>query len=305
MIRSRSWVCGPFSLGLAWAQRYGRRGWAVGFAVVIGMLLTLSLAQAEVPVPSLATRVTDLTATLSPAQRQDMEAELAAFEQRKGVQIAVLLVPTTAPETIEQYSIRVVDKWRLGRKGVDDGLLLLVAKNDRTLRIEVGYGLEGVVPDAIANRIVQEIIIPHFREGDFAAGVQAGVKQLMRIVDGEPLPPPKSQSQGDSPFGNALPFLVFAFFMISGVLNRVLGRLLGAAVTGGVMGLLFMAMVGSVAAAIVIAFMAFVIALTTGGAIGMGGLHGIGRGGFGGGRGGGGFRGGGGGFGGGGASGRW
>jgi uncharacterized protein len=276
--------------------------------IAVVLLLSLATAQADVAVPSLTARVTDLTATLSPAQRQAMEQELFAFEQRKGVQIAVLLVPTTAPETIEQYSIRVVDRWRLGRKGVDDGLLLLVAKDDRTLRIEVGYGLEGVVPDAVANRVINEIIVPRFRDGDFAGGIQAGVDRLMRIIDGEPLPPPKPQAQVESPVGNALPFLVFAFFMISGVLNRVLGRLFGATVTGGVMGVLFMFIVGSLAAAIGIALLAFVIALFTGGAMGAGGLHGMGRGGFGGGRGGfggGGFGGGGGGFGGGGASGRW
>lgn len=273
-------------------------------ATAIVLMLFLSPVQADVPVPSLTARVTDLTATFSAAQQQALEKSLFDFEQRKGVQIAVLLVPTTAPETIEQYSIRVVDQWRLGRKGVDDGLLLLVAKNDRTLRIEVGYGLEGVVPDAVANRVINEIIVPRFRDGDFVGGIQAGVDRLMRIIDGEPLPPPKPQAQDESPVGNALPILVFAFFMISGVLNRALGRLFGATVTGGIMGVLFMLIVGSVAAAFGIALLAFVIALFTGGAIGVGGLHGMGRGGFGGGRGGG-FGGGGGGFGGGGASGRW
>lgn len=262
-------------------------------------------AWAEVAVPALTQRVTDLTHTLSPAQQQAMERELAEFEQRKGVQIAVLLVPTTAPESIEQYSIRVVDQWRLGRKNVDDGLLLLVAKNDRTLRIEVGYGLEGVVPDAVANRVIEEIIVPYFRTGDFAAGIQAGLNRLMRVVDGEPLPPPQ-QRQVERPTENLLPFLLFAFFIISGLFSRMLGRLFGATATGGIMGGLFWLLMGSVSAAILIAVLAFVMALLTGGGgpgFYPGGFYGGrgGRGGFGGG----GFGGGGGGFGGGGASGRW
>lgn len=272
-------------------------------------MLLLFLAQptgAEVAVPALTKRVTDLTNTLSAAQVQAMERELAEFEQRKGVQIAVLLVPTTAPETIEQYSIRVVDQWRLGRKNVDDGLLLLVAKNDRSLRIEVGYGLEGVVPDAVANRVIEEIIVPYFRAGDFAAGIQAGLDRLMRVIEGEPLPPPHPRNQPEQPRENLLPFLLFAFFIISGLFSRIFGRLFGATVTGGIMGGLFWLLIGSLSAAILIAVLAFVMALVMGGGPGFypGGFYG-GRGGRGGGFGGGGFGGGGGGFGGGGASGRW
>lgn len=275
-------------------------------SLAILILLLLPAAWADVPVPSLTARVTDLTSTLDAAQRQALEHRLATFEQRKGVQIAVLLVPTTAPETIEQYSIRVVDEWQLGRKQVDDGLLLLIAKDDRSLRIEVGYGLEGVIPDVVANRIIDDIIVPHFRDGDFAGGVQAGVDSLIRTIDGEPLPAPKSRTRDEQPSGNMLPFLVFVFFMVSGGLNRVMGRLPGAALTGGIMGVLSMFTAGSIVAALGIALLAFVIALFTGGAMGVGGLRGVGHGGFGrGGRGGGGFGGGGGGFGGGGASGRW
>lgn len=282
----------------------GRMRWLL---VVVALLLTVA-ARAEVAVPPLTARVTDLTGTLSASQRQALEQELAAFEQRKGVQIAVLLVPTTAPETIEQYSIRVVEQWRLGRKNVDDGLLLLVAKNDRTLRIEVGYGLEGVVPDAVANRVINEIIVPHFRAGDFAGGIQAGVSRLMGLIEGEPLPAPQQHERGPAPVGNLLPFLLFAFFILSGVFNRMLGRLAGATVTGGIMGGLFWLLAGSLGVAILVALLAFVMALlTAGGGPGIfpGGFYG-GRGGFGGGSGrGGGFSGGGGGFGGGGASGRW
>ena len=135
-------------------------------------------------------RVTDLTSTLDAGQIQALEAKLAAFESRKGSQIAVLLVPSTQPETIEQYGIRVVDSWKLGRKGVDDGVLLLIAKDDRKLRIEVGYGLEGALNDATAKRIVSEIIGPDFKRGEFYAGIDAGVDAIIKVVEGEPLPPP-------------------------------------------------------------------------------------------------------------------
>lgn len=271
----------------------------LSWLLTAALLLCPSWATAAdlVPVPPLKARVTDLTGTLSAAQRQALERQLAEFERRRGTQIAVLLVPTTVPETIEQYSIRVVDEWKLGRKGIDDGLLLLVAVNDRRLRIEVGYGLEGVVPDAIANRIIEEYIVPYFRAGEYAAGIQAGLQRLMGLIEGEPLPPPRSASR-DRASDNLLPFLLFAFFIFSGLFSRLLGRLLGAAVTGGGMGALFLLLVGSLRAAIVVALLAFVLTLATGGRV-----YGVVPGGFPGGRGG--FGGGGGGFGGGGASGRW
>src|SRR5688572_28329893 len=127
-------------------------------AIVAAALCAIALALAQVPVPALTARVTDLTTTLSAQQRAALEERLAAFEARKGSQIAVLIVPTTAPETIEQYAIRVAEQWKVGRKGIDDGAILLVALKDRALRIEVGYGLEGVLPDAVAKRIVEEVI---------------------------------------------------------------------------------------------------------------------------------------------------
>src|SRR5574338_44028 len=163
---------------------------------------------AEVPVPALKARVTDLTGTLSAAQRTALEERLAAFEARKGSQIAVLLVPTTQPETIEQYGIRVAEQWKLGRKGVDDGVLLLVAMKDRAVRIEVGYGLEGVLPDAPANRIIDEYIVPRFKQGDFAGGISAGVDRGSRGVEREPLPAPKAQSPRPGGSGNLESLLV-------------------------------------------------------------------------------------------------
>src|SRR5262245_41043112 len=155
------------------------------------LILPLPAAAAEAPVPPLKSRVTDLTATLTPDQRAALEAKLATFETKKGAQVAVLIVPTTQPEAIEQYSIRVAEQWKLGRKRVDDGAILVIAKNDRKLRIEVGRGLEGAIPDAIAKRIVSDVIAPRFREGDFYGGITAGVDRILRTIEGEPLPPPK------------------------------------------------------------------------------------------------------------------
>jgi len=154
------------------------------------------------PIPKLESRVTDLTGTLTAEQQTALERKLAAFEARKGSQLALLIVPTTRPEEIEQYSIRVVDQWKLGRRKVDDGALLIIAKNDRTLRIEVGYGLEGVLTDATSNRIISETITPLLRTGDFYGGIAAGFDQMMRVIDGEPLPAPDHRWQGGrSPAG--------------------------------------------------------------------------------------------------------
>jgi uncharacterized membrane protein YgcG len=142
-------------------------------------------ARAEVAVPALSARVTDLTGTLSNEQRAALERTLKHFEEQYTAQIAVLLLPSTAPEAIEQYSMRVVEAWKLGKKGVDNGLLLLVAKNDRKVRIEVGYGLEGIIPDAIARRVIADTITPHFKQGDYAGGIQAGVMQLTALIAGK------------------------------------------------------------------------------------------------------------------------
>src|SRR5574340_541812 len=155
------------------------------------------LAWAQVAVPELSRRVTDLTATLSAGQVAALENKLAVFETQKGSQIAVLIVPTTQPEDIAQFGIRVADQWKIGRKKIDDGAILLVAKNDRTLRLEVGYGLEGAIPDAVAKRVIAETITPYFKSGDFYGGIDAGVEQVMRLIEGEPLPPPRASSQGE------------------------------------------------------------------------------------------------------------
>lgn len=302
-------------------------------ALLAGVLLAvlppgLALAQALQPIPPLQARVTDLTGTLTAGQQAELEGKLAAFEQRKGSQIALLIVPTTRPEAIEQYSIRVVDEWKLGREQSDDGVLLLVALQDRALRIEVGYGLEGVLPDATAWRIINETIKPLFRQGDIYGGVTAGLTRIMQVVDGEPLPPPDRswRTSGDRLF-TALPFLFVGVLVIGAILRAVLGRTAGSLATGGLTGgtiwLLShvpgFAIAGGVLAWLFAMFMGVVTRggwPRSGGGIGgrggfgglggLGGFGGLGGGGFrGGGFGGGGFRGGGGGFGGGGASGRW
>lgn len=267
---------------------------------------------ADVTLPTLNRRVTDQTSTLSGSQLERLEQHLAAFESRKGTQLAVLIVPTTVPESIEQFGIRVVDQWKLGRKGVDDGALLIVAKNDRTLRIEVGRGLEGILPDAIASRIINEIIVPAFKNGDFGGGIEAGVQRMMAVIEGETLPPAvHGQVAMRGPLdslSNKLPFLLFAVPIVGAILRAILGRLgagaVGAAVAGGVA---WLAGAPWVLILIVVVFVALII-MGGGTSHQRGGLGGWSSGGgFGGGSGGGGggFSGGGGSFGGGGASGRW
>jgi len=276
---------------------------------VIRALLILLLALpawAQVAVPQLTARVTDLTGTLTKEQTASLEQRLQSFEARKGSQIALLMVPTTAPEAIEQYALRVAERWKIGRKNVDDGAILVVAKNDRALRIEVGYGLEGALNDATASRIIREAITPRFREGDFYGGINAGVDRMLRVIDGEPLPEPASPApQVGGGFGQSLPILLVVAVVAGGLLRRMLGRTAGSVAAGGAVGAVAWLLVGAASIAVLAGILAFIVTLLGGGAGrryyggfpgGFGG-GGLGRGG--------GFRGGGGGFGGGGASGRW
>ncbi len=258
-------------------------------------------AHAGVPVPALKSRVTDLTATLTSEQAGSLEQKLAAFEARKGSQIAVLLLPTTKPEEIEQYSIRVAEAWKIGRKGTDDGVILVVAKEDRRLRIEVGYGLEGAIPDASAKRVISETITPRFKAGDFYGGVSAGVEQLIKLIDGEQLPPPAAGSSGP-PAGfarldNLLVPGIFFVLIAGGAFRSLLGRFPGALATGVIGGLAAWFLLG-LGLALLVALVAFILTLLNTGNLNSGGRGG----GF---SSGGGFSGGGGGFGGGGSSGRW
>ena len=274
----------------------------------VGLALTLALgfsglASAQVAVPPLAGHVTDLTATLTPAQKESLEQTLAAFEARKGSQLAVLLLPTTAPEGIDQYALRVAEQWKIGRSKVDDGAILVVAKDDRTLRLEVGYGLEGALSDIVSKRIISDTIVPRFKQGDYFGGIDAGVAQIIRVVDGEALPAPASQrTQGPDDLRQMFPFLLIVVLVVGGVLRNTIGKLAGSVVTGALVGVLAWLLLGAVLLAVLAGLVATVVTLLGGGAVlrGIGGMGG-GRGGFGGG----GFRGGGGGFGGGGASGRW
>ena len=281
-----------------------------GFAalwLVFGAVLNTAAAQSLQPIPKLDARVTDLTGTLTAAQQAELDQKLADFESRKGAQIVVLVVPTTAPEEIEQYSIRVVEAWKLGRKTIDDGALLIVAKNDHTLRIENGYGLEGVLTDAMSNRIIEDTMLPLLRQGQYFAAISAGVDQMIKLVDGEALPPPDRTWQHPRPqHWTFLPVVIFAFLIGSTVLRSAFGRTAGSLLSGGGMGLLVFLFTQALGIAIGAALVSFLLAMlgigrgwSTGG---FGG--GFGGGGFGGG-GGGGFSGGGGSFGGGGASGRW
>jgi uncharacterized protein len=263
-------------------------------------------ALADIAVPPLKSRVIDLTATLTSQQQATLEQTLAAFESRKGSQIAVLLVPTTQPETVEQYAVRVEESWKLGRKGVDDGVLLLIAKTDRKLRIEVGYGLEGVLPDATAKRIISDDITPRFKQGDFYGGISAGVERMIKLIDGETLPPPKARSRPGS--GMSIDhLLVIGFilvFVVGGILRAIFGRFIGAGIVGGIAGFIAWTVLGALTIGVIVAIVAFIISLLGGGR--GGGFGGFSGGGFGGGGGfSGGFSGGGGSSGGGGASGDW
>lgn len=282
------------------------------------LLLALSaIALAQVAVPELRSPVTDLTGTLTPEQIGTLERRLREFEARKGSQIAVLLVPTTQPETVEEYAIRVAEAWKLGRKGVDDGVLLLVAKEDRAVRVEVGYGLEGPLPDVIANRITDQVIVPRFRDGDFFGGIAEGIDRMVAVIEGEPLPeaaPRARRPSGGEGIGSSLPLLLMLVFVGSGILRRMFGSFGGAALTAGAAGVLVWVLTSVLAISIGAGVIAFLFALFTGGGGGgwtnprRGGWGGGGFGGggwSGGGGGGGGWSGGGGSFGGGGASGRW
>jgi uncharacterized protein len=279
------------------------RGFVARARAALGVLLlaVFAAAMAQVPVPELARRVTDLTATLSAEQVAALEARLAAFEARKGSQIAVLIVPTTQPEDIAQFGIRVADAWKIGRKKVDDGVILIVAKNDRKLRIEVGYGLEGVIPDAIAKRIISEIIAPRFAAGDFYGGIDAGVTALMQVIENEPLPAPAAQRAAAGAGDDTLVFLVFAGLIAGLILSALLGRILGGLVAGAGTAVAAALLSGVGILAIGVGMMVFL-------AVAFGRLGGGGwssGGGFGGLGGGGSWGGGGGRFGGGGSSGSW
>lgn len=296
-----------------------RLRWA---ALLLALWLPLAaLAQSVLPVPPLTAHVMDQTSTLNPAQLQALEAKLTAFEAARGAQVVVLMLPTTAPEDIAAYAQRVGDSWKIGRKAIGDGLLLVVAKDDRQVRIETTKALEGAIPDLAARQIIDSALTPRFKQGDFAGGLDAATDQIIARISGENLPAPAIKRAGsrDAPGFNWMDMAIFLFFAVpiaSRAISGVLGRKVGSVVTGGGVGLLAWVFTSSMVIAGIAALAAVVFALLSSlgnlgrsaGPSGWGGIGGgHGRGGtWGGGGGGGGFSSGGGGnFGGGGASGRW
>ena len=306
--------------------------WHAGFrkvlaALVLWLACAMVQSQSFAPIPALDSPVVDTTGTLDAIARQNLEAQARALQQRKGSQLQVLVVPTTQPEDIAQYAVRAYEQWKLGRKGVDDGLLLVVAKDDRRVRIEVGYGLEGAIPDATSIRVIQEYLVPKFRANDYAGGITGASAALVKLIDGEPLPAPmvEERSQGKGGGGGWL-FALLAAFIVAQVARGIFGRapsvlrgVVGAGVAGGVAWLISsLLVVGGIGAAIGL-FMGLAslptgrfARSTHGGGSGWGGFGGAGGGWGGGGMGGGGGFGGGGGWsggggmsGGGGASGSW
>ncbi len=262
----------------------------------------------ELAIPDLSQRVMDMTQTLSHQQLMALGAQLAHLEQQKGVQLSLLIISSTQPESIDAYAFRVVEKWKLGRENVDDGVLLLIAKQDRRMRIEVGYGLEGAIPDVLAGRIIRDYIAPEFRRGNFYGGVQSGVQQLIHLINGEDLPEPNWDDHAGDEGGflnNLVPFSIFGI-VISGFLSTIFGRLLSSAIVGIGAFVLVWVMSLNLVVALITGLVVFIVSLFFNGNRGSSYRDGGGYGGgFGGGGSGGGFSGGGGGFGGGGASGGW
>ena len=293
-------------------RRLSRLLWLLATALLAPVLLHA----ADAAVPQLARHVTDLTGTLTAQQVDQLDAQLVSLEKTKGAQLVVLMVGTTEPQDIEGYSLAVAEANKIGRKGTDDGVLLLIAKNDHGARIEVGYGLEGAIPDAAAARIIREYIAPKFRANDYFGGISDAVGALTQLINGEPLPPPVQGNEEPQRRGFGLQHGLMMGLFLALFLRSVLGRAsgwvrapIGALATGGLLWLLV-----STGAGIIGALMGGILMLlpgSGGGFIGGGGWGGFGGGGFGPGGGGGsfggggGFSGGGGSFGGGGSSGSW
>jgi uncharacterized protein len=281
-----------------------RRFWPAWLGILwLALLPAMAGAADLVPLPALSARVTDLTGTLDATQRGRLEAQLAAIDRAGRAQIAVLMLPTTEPEAIEAFGIRLAEAWKIGHKGADNGAILIVAKNDRKMRIEVGYGLEGSIPDAVAKRIIAERMAPQFKQGDFFGGLRAAIEGLDQAIGGGaqgapavPVVPPSDSGSGGG--SDLFPWLMAA--LVGGSLLRAMFGLFGALAAGAVAGGLGFLIFGSWLAAAVVGAIIFLVSFfgrfSSGGGFGGGGFSGGG---------GGGFSGGGGSFGGGGASGNW
>ena len=286
---------------------------ASAFFCLAGIALPVQ-AQDLQAIPALKARVIDTTGTLDRAQMQSLEAKLEAFEKSRGAQVDVLMVPTTLPEDITEYTQRVGDAWKIGRKNIGDGVLLVVAKNDRKLRIATAKTLEGAIPDLAAKQIIDRAITPQFKLGDYSAGLNSGVDQIMARITGENLPLPTdggtAGSSNDTGFQwtDMAVFLFFAVPIGARMLSGILGRKVGAVATGGVVGVLAWLITSSllIAGGVALVGLLFALFATLSAFGGVGRSGGISGWGGGGGSGGGGFSSGGGGnFGGGGSSGSW
>ena len=297
-----------------------RRASALALLQLVLLLACASAwAQQPVAIPALTSPVVDTTGTLDARQKQQLEQQALALQQRKGSQLQVLVVASTQPETIEQYTQRVFDQWKLGRDGVDDAVILVVAKDDRRVRIQPGYGLEGAIPDAIANRLIQEYLAPKFRAGDYGGGIVDATAQLTKLIEGEPLPAPVSDNRGGTGNGGDWIFALFAAFIAASIVRGMFGKApkgVRSLFTGGAAGgvaWLFSSMIPLAGIAGFIGLVYGLMSVSTGRYARHGGWGGFGGGGgFGGssgggwsGGGGGGWSGGGGMSGGGGASGGW
>jgi uncharacterized protein len=273
---------------------------------VLSFLFLLAITSvAQKSLPSAVAHVTDLTNTLTADQKNFLEKQLSDFEKIKGSQVIVVIIPTTGDEAIEQYSIRLADTLKVGRKGIDDGAILLIAKDDHAVRIEVGYGLEGVLTDYTCKKIIENYITPSFREGDFYGGIRTGIDAIIGLIQGEQLPPPKVSKKPNVSVSGILPIL----FIIGFFLRTFFGRILGGFLTSGVIFIVAWIALGAISIALLFSIISFVFVVASGNTVGRnyrgGGGFGFGGGGFSGSHNSGGFSGGGGSFGGGGASGRW
>lgn len=296
-------------------------------ALLLACGLPFAARAQQAEIPPLTSPVVDTTGTLTAAQKQQLEQQALALQQRKGSQLQVLMVPSTQPETIEQYAVRAFEQYKIGRKGIDDAVLLVIAKDDRKVKIEVGYGLEGAIPDITAGRIIQEYLVPKFRAGDYGGGIADATATMVKLIDGEPLPEPMAEHRGSGGNGDGggnsnWVFALFAAFIVANIVRAVFRRApsgVRGVLTGGAAGgaaWLISSLLGLGIAAGVIGLVYGLVSVSTGrfarggghwGGFGGGGIGGggFGGGGFGGGGGGGGWSGGGGMSGGGGASGSW
>lgn len=245
---------------------------ALTLLLFLAMLLAWwapAAAQGVLPVPALTARVIDQTGTLDDIQRQGLEEKLAGLERDKGTQVVFLIVPTTQPEDIASYANRVANDWKIGRKAVGDGVLLVVARNDRKIRIEVAKTLEGAIPDLAASQIIDEAIRPRFRADDYAGGLHAAADQLIARIKGEALPPVKQAPVREAArdgfnFMDLAIFLFFAVPIAGAVLRGIFGRKLGSLVTGGGVGAVALVLTSSVVIAVVAAIAGLLFSMVSG-----------------------------------------